>query len=130
MIIDISNEVFTAISDVLTGVECLTTYPSTEPIFPCLTFEEQTNTTSQAHIDTGGEKFNEVTIQIDIYTKGETKVSDAKTIRNTVDSIMADVYGMNRDDSKPVPNFMDSNVYRYTLRYSFTIDKNKKIYRG
>ena len=68
-------------------------------------------------------------MEIGIYTNSGSKESDARKLRNSVDSVMGGFYNFNRDSANPVPNYADKTVYRYVMRYSATINKNKVIYR-
>ena len=129
MIIDITNEVYTNLKTALVGITVLPTYPESVPIFPCVTFEELTNTTNVNTIDTNGEEYSDVSFEINIFTNSTSKVTDAKAIRGQVDAIMSGQYRMTRGFGGQTPNFLDTNVYKYTLRYSCTLDKNKTIYR-
>lgn len=129
MIIDITNEVYTNIKNQLTPVTVLSTYPSTPPSFPCIIIEEMSNISIGSTIDTAGEHYNEVTLEVNIFSDSQYKVSEVKDLRNRIDSILSDQYKMGRDYSGTIPNFLDSNIYRYVLRYSFIIDENKRIYR-
>lgn len=130
MIIDISNEIFTVLKTNITAAKILLSYSSTSPTFPCITFEELTNNIDVSTVDTSGEHYNMIALEINIFTNGETQVSDAKTLRTSVDNILSGTYRMSRDFSSPTPNYQDANIYKYTMRYSFKIDKNKTIYRG
>lgn len=129
MIIDITNEVYTNLKTTLTDVTVLPTYPSTIPVFPCITVEELTNTNNTDTHDSAGDHHSDASIEIYIYTNGEDRISKAKSIRNRIDVIMNDNYNMLREDSRPIPNPADLTLYRYVLRYSYTIDSNKIIYR-
>lgn len=129
MIIDITNEVYTNLKTTMTSVNVLISYPSTSPSFPCITIEEISNTTNRNTIDTNGEEYNDISFEINIFSDDANKITEMKTIRKQIDDIMSGQYRMTRGFSGQTPNFLDTNVYRYTLRYSCTIDSNKKIYR-
>lgn len=129
MIVDITNEVYTNLKTTLTDVTVLPTYPSTIPVFPCITVEELTNTNNPDTHDSAGDHHSDAAIEIYIYTNGEDRISKAKNIRNRIDTIMNGTYNMLREESRPVPNPADLTLYRYVLRYSYTIDSNKIIYR-
>lgn len=130
MIVDITNEVLSAIKTALSTIPVLTSYPDTTPTFPLVTFEDLGNEVVVDTIDTSGENHNQVSFEINIFTNNSTKVSDARTIRNTIDGVMSGTYRMNRDLSQPTPNYLDNKVYRLQMRYSCKVDSNKKIYRG
>lgn len=129
MIVDITNEVYTNLKDTMVTVTVLTAYPSTNPTFPCVTIEEISNTTNPNTIDTNGEQYNDISFEINIFSDGTSKVSETKTIRKQVDDIMSGQYRMTRGFSGVTPNFLDTNVQRYTLRYTCSINSNKMIYR-
>lgn len=129
MIVDITNEIYTTLKNSLTGITVLATYPATTPKFPCVIVEEISNNTNTASIDTSGEKYNDVSIEINIFSQAKDKISEAKLIRNQIDSIMSGSYRMDRVFSNVVPNYIDTNVYRYVLRYECTVNSNKQIHR-
>ena len=129
MIVDITNEVYTNLKDNITNAVVLKAYPSTNPTFPCVTIEEISNTTNPNTIDTDGEQYNDISFEINIFSDGTVKLSEAMNVRKQVDDIMSGQYRMSRGFSGVVPNFLDTNVQRYTLRYTCTISSNKKIYR-
>lgn len=130
MIVDISNEVFTSLKTALTGIRVETSYPSTTPTFPCVVFEELSNNTDPETIDTSGEKYNDLVFQIDIFSESETKNSEIKSIRDSIDNVMSDLYRMTRGYSGRTPNYLDEAIYRYTLRYNARVNSDKKIFRG
>lgn len=129
MIIDITNEVLTNLKNTLTDVTVLSSYPSTVPQFPCITVQELPNTTDPTTIDTSGEHYCDAGIEINIYSNAPNKSTQAKNIRNRIDTIMSGTYRMTREFSDEVPNYVDTDIYRYILRYTFVIDENKQIYR-
>ena len=129
MIIDISNEVFTKLKNTLTGINVVGEYPETIPTFPIVTFSESSNTTIYDMVDSSGETHNLISFEIEIFSNAKNKTTQVKTIRNNIDTVMSDFYGMNRVFSDKVPNYLDANIYRYMLRYECVVDKNKKIYR-
>lgn len=129
MIIDVTNEVLTNLKNTLVGVEVLATYPSTTPKFPCVIVEEISNITDIETIDTNGENHSIVSIEINIFSNTQNKTTQVKSIRDSIDSIMSGTYRMTRGFTGTTPNFLDDNIYRYTLRYTFTIDNNKQIFR-
>lgn len=129
MIVDITNEVYTNIKTTITNATVLPSYPSGDPTFPLITVDELINTTNQNTIDTNGEKYNDVTFEINIFSNSPTKVTEVKLFRGQVDEIMSGQYRMTRGFSGQTPNVMDTNIYRYTLRYTCTIDQNKMIFR-
>jgi hypothetical protein len=130
LIVDVTNEVLTYIETAHPELNILSTYPSTTPVFPCVVLEEKTNNQLKETVDSAGEHHSDVMIEVNIFTQGDTKISDAKAIRKKIDDIMSGYYKMGRTYSGTVSNFVDTNVHRYTLRYSFIVNANRMIYRG
>lgn len=129
MIIEIGNEVFTKIKNDIPNALVLGDYPSTKPEFPCIIFSELTNIAVTSTVDSSGEKHNNLSFEINIFTNGYNRKTLSKTLRKQVDDIMSDYYNMNRDSSETTPNYSDEDVYRHTLRYSCVVDENKVIFR-
>lgn len=127
MIVDITNEVLSRLKTELSNGTVLTSYPSTTPDFPCVIVEELNNNSYDGSKDSSGNHHSDISIEINIFTTGMKRMTDAKTVRNSIDAILSDEYGMKRDYSRPTPN-MDTNIYRYVMRYSAIVDTNKTIY--
>lgn len=129
MIVNIFNEVFTKVKTELAPIKVLSHYPEGDVVFPCVVMEELGTTNYDGTSDTSGEKYNMITIEVNIFTVTSEKVTMAKSIRDDVDNVLGDFYGMNRDYAGTIPSFLDNNIYRYVLRYSCVVDKDKKLYR-
>jgi hypothetical protein len=129
MVIDIINEIYTNLKTTLTDVTVLQNYPSTTPIFPCLVIEEISNTSNLNTINTLGEQYNDITFEINIFSDKTNKLSEVKKIRGEVDAIMSGQYRMSRSSSNSIPNYLDTDVYRYNLRYDCTIGETKQLFR-
>lgn len=130
MIVDITNEVLTALKTALTNITVIAEYPKTASSFPCVTVSEISNTEDMDTVDTSGTKHSTVSLEINIFSNAQNKTTQVKSIRNQIDTILSGTYRMTRGFSGVTPNPSDIDVYRYTLRYTFRIDKNKMIYRG
>lgn len=129
MIKDITNEVITAIRTALTSsVKVLTENPSTIPTFPCVTVNSTTVDRDDT-IDSAGVYHNNFDITFEVYTNTQSKVTDAKSIASTIDGVANGTFGMTRTFMDNVPNYADTNIYRYIIKYTCVIDKNDKIYR-
>lgn len=129
MIVDIYNEAYTKLKQDLAPITVLNEYPETEPVFSCVIFSELHNTNYVKTSDSGGDKHSAVSFEVNIFTTQPNKISKSRKIRNDVDTVLADFYGMNRDYAGTIPSFLNNNLYRHTMRYSFVIDKNKRLYR-
>jgi hypothetical protein len=130
MIVDIVNEILTKLKTDLVGVTVYTSNPLTVPDYPCIIVRELSNSTHTPTRDSGGEKYNEVGVEINIFTNGSSKMSDGKEIRSNVDAIMSGHYNMNRIFGEEVPNYADQSIYRFIMRYNVIVDVNRTIYNG
>ncbi len=132
MIVDITNEVLTDIKTALRVIDVvvLSSYQPKVVKFPVVIVEELDNSAVIETKDSSGFQHSNIAFSIEIYTDGSKKMSKAKDIRDEVDVIMSGEYGMTRGRPMILPNYLDNTVYRYKLRYTGTIGKNKTIYRG
>lgn len=130
MIIDITNEIYTTLKTLLTGVDVRKAYPKTVPSFPCVIFQEIGNSNHADTHDTAGDHHSDLMFEVNIFSQAEDPEEEIKGIRTIIDTLISGNYNMNRDDGRPLDNLVDNTVTRYILRYSATIDSNKKIYRG
>lgn len=129
MIIDITNQMRSEIKSLLPEADVTTKFQEDTPVFPVVTVDELSNDTVMESFDTAGEHHNDVVLEIEIFTTGGTKMNQSFMIRQKIDGLLSGTYRMRRVFSSATPNFADTNVYRYTLRYAFKIDENKTIYR-
>ena len=130
MIEEATNELYTLVKSTITDATILPAYPSSTPIFPCVTIEEKSNNNHSNSHDSAGNHHADCTIEISIYSNAENKVSVVKGIRKRIDALIDSNFNFNRDSSDSIPNFLDTDVYRWVMRYSYTIDSKKTIYRG
>lgn len=128
--IDITNEILTKLKLELVDIDVKTSYPTGKSVFPCVVIEEIDNSHFTSTKDSAGFHHSNIGFEINIFTIGTAKMTSAKKIRNQIDNLIVGTYGMNRNVSRPTPNFLDENVYKYTMRYSGVIDNEKTIYRG
>lgn len=128
MIIDITNQLFTEIKNTIKECTILSSYQNVIPSFPTIIFEEINNTSYKSTKDSSGYNHSLISFKVEIYTKGNGKAYQSKKIRDKVDKVLSDKYGLNRDESKSIPNYLDENIHRHIMIYSGIIDKNKTIY--
>lgn len=129
MIIEIVNEVLTNLKSSLTTCSVVSSYPLTSPTFPLVSISEFENNMDTESVDTVGEHYNLQSIEINIFSNATNYRTEVNAIRKSIDDIMSGTYRMTRGFSGETPNYVDDNIYKYTIRYSYKIDKNKKIYR-
>ena len=129
MIVDITNEILTDLKTTITDAKVLSSYQPTTTSFPVIVCEETDNVSDDNTKDSSGFTHCKITLSVEIYTNGPNRMSNAKTLRGAVDSILSDKYGLSRISQRPIPNFNDSDIYRYQISYVGSVDKNKKIFR-
>lgn len=130
MIVDITNELFTKLKTDITDATLVTSFQADDSGFPRIVFVETANTGSPSTRDSGGEKHSVVAFDVNVFTSGNRKISISKDLRNKVDAILCDFYGLSRVFSGEIENYNDRNIYRYVLRYTGTVDQNLVIHRG
>ena len=128
IIIDITNEIITRLKNDLSSVAILNSYQNTTAKFPTIVVEEVNNKVMSSTRDSSGFNHSIVSLRINIFTTGNKKVSDSKSLRNTIDDMLSGEYGMYRVNAQQVTNYLDDDIYRYVIDYNFTIDKNKVIW--
>lgn len=128
MIGDITNEVLTKVKNSLTNVSVYTYYPNSTPTFPCVIVSDGIRDKIDT-VDSSGVYHVLYNIQFDIFTDGDLRTSDARSIRDTIYTCIETNFNLNLDFSDTMPNYSDNGVYRYIMRYTGTIDKNDLIYR-
>ena len=127
--IDITNEILTKIKNDIPTAKVVTSTQSNVTTFPRIVIRELSNRGDINSIDSSGEYASIIAFDINIYTKGNKRVSKSKEMQQVVDSIMNGYYGFNRLFSEPLDNYLDKTIHRHTFRYEALVDKNKMIYR-
>ena len=128
--IDIENKIYTELRQVLVplGAEVGSVFTESPANFPYVFIEMTTNSVYERGVDSGHiENFSEQNFEINIYTKGNTKKTMAKQLAEAVDSKLKE-FGFWRIMYSPVPNFIDTNVYRMILRYKVIVGRNETLY--
>ena len=132
--IDVENQVFTKVHNVLTKafpkIELGSINDRVPSALPYVCVREIDNQTYTKTIDTGStENHVKVMYQVDVYSnKVSGRKSEAKKILAKVDEVMRDM-GFTRTSSSPVD--MDSGtICRYIARYTAVVSKTEKVYRS
>ena len=127
--VDIQNQIFNSLKQ---RVE--TQFPNAkvckdfQPVassFPTITFYEIDNSEFEHNLDYTQRKSN-LAFQIDIFTIGGTKESQAKAISKEISEVMENHYHMKRLFANPLDN-ADKDIYRYTMRYFCKIDEDRLL---
>ncbi|MGN0558374.1 MAG: hypothetical protein ACI4IS_02870 [Acutalibacteraceae bacterium] len=132
--IDIENELFTALADILRNKygSDFTVYGETvlaPSVFPCACIEESDNFTyTKTQDSTNSENHAELVYDVNIYSdKRSGKKTQCKEILAVIDNYFINI-GFTRTTKKPI-SLDDPTKYRLFARYSAVVSKNSKIYR-
>lgn len=129
--INVLPEIITKLKNAISDATIIQDYAYlTKNKFPIITIRELSNVTDITTIDSSGVYANNISFEVNVFTKGNNKEQTAFELRDKVDDIMVNFYKMSRSTSEQVDNYVDSNIYRWLLRYDCKIDNNLKIYRG
>lgn len=98
--------------------------------FPLVIIKEIRDSLYSENLNKTDQRFN-IGYEIEIFTMNQSNISK-QTIANELKVLLNNVfdehYGMNRTFNKQVPN-VDTDVYRWNMRFEAKIDENKRIYR-
>lgn len=130
MIKSLKNKIRYDLQSELSGITIYTDYPDGTPTFPCITLHEISNMDDLDTRDSSGTTHVDTTIEINIYTTGNSRQNDAMEIAYDIDDLLGGQYRLPKTMDEPVPNYADVSVYRRVMRYSFKISRNNTIYRG
>lgn len=98
--------------------------------FPLVLIKQIEDDLYDENLDKTDQKFNLV-YEIEIYTmnKGTTaKQIIANELMKLTNNVFDEHYGMRRINNKEAPN-VDTDVYRWNMKFRAKIDENKRIYR-
>lgn len=130
--IDIENHIYTEIANTLEAkypgirVENQPTYESaTFPVVSVMQLNNLTLLTSSGNKEVA----NQVSFEFKVYSnKLDGAKDEAKDIALDIDNIMTSL-GFAREQFTQVPNYMDTRIYQFVLRYSTVVDTSLKTYR-
>lgn len=131
--IDIENQVFTAVANALRTafpsitVESITNYSPSS--FPFVSLEETDNYSFDRTRDTeSNNNHSVVAYEVNIYSnKTNTRKSEAKEILAVIDAKLIEL-GFTRTVKQPI-NLDDASKYRIFARYMAVVGKDETIYR-
>lgn len=130
--IDIENAVYSEIKRTLTASESSLTiglgYEQMPSVFPYLSVEEDVNSIYWGTSTNETENHALIRYQISIFTRGNTKKSEAKRIAKRTDDIMNRL-GFQRVFRNTMVNFEQSEAYRLDLFYEGIVSRGHTIYR-
>jgi|SRR6056297_1343551 len=129
MIVDVSNQIFSELFTLLDGMATISRPNQDNPLeYPYVTFDDFDNGDIAESKDTSGVKYTSIGFEIQIYTKGDTRMTDAKELRLLIDEKLSGEHGFLRTTSQKIPNLRDDSIYRYVIRYEGIVDENEKVY--
>lgn len=129
MIVSITNRIRGELITLLPDVRIYDSIDDEITSFPCIVLEENTNMENLATRTSGGNQHTQSIIEINVFTTGNTKKSDALDIADSIDDLLSGEYRLPRIMGEPIAN-LDKSIYRYITRYSFLIGNDYKVYRG
>ena len=98
--------------------------------FPFISIKEIRDDLYDENLDKTDQKFN-IGYEIEIYTitKGSiAKEEITEELKNLINDVFDTHYGLRRTFNQEIPN-VDTDVYRWGMRFEGKIDENKIIYR-
>ena len=129
--IDYLNQVFNAVYNAVTSeygdIDIKGEYVNTPSSFPCVTFDELSNVSS--NLDNGEIKFTDVQYRVQVFSnKANGKRGEARAIFKTIEECL---YGLNLTCKTftTTPTIYNSNVYEIQATFEGTISSNGVIYR-
>lgn len=132
--IDIENEVFTAIATALRAkynpIGVYGEWVLSPTTFPAVIVEELDNYALERTQDSGSlENHAGVMYEVNVFSNLTTgKKSQAKRIFKDIDAVMAGL-GFTRTVKTAIPNLENATIYRMVGRYKAVVSKDKTIFR-
>lgn len=127
--VDIQSQIFNSlkqhIEQNITNAQVQKDFQSVASRFPTITFYEIDNSEFEHTLDYK-QRYSNLAFQIDIFTIGGDKESQARNISSLVNEVMGDKFHMKRIFSNQLSN-ADKDIYRYTMRYSCKIDEQRLL---
>ena len=127
-----SSEMFTRITTALrtydSNVKTSSVYTNSPSSYPFVSIEMILNDVYENGIDSGDiENFAEMAYEINVYTKGNTKMTEAWKLLEVADNLMKSV-GYMRVSATPMQD-QNETLYRIIARYEGVVGKDLKVYR-
>ena len=127
-----SSEIFTrlttALKDVDSSVKTSSVYTNSPSDYPFVSIELINDIVYENGIDSGDiENFANIDYEINVYTKGNTKMSKAYKLLEVADNFMKSI-GFIRNILTPMQD-QNETLYRLVARYEAVVGKDLKVYR-
>ena len=132
MMVDYSNEIFTAVATDLrstyAGIKVVGEYVASPTVFPTVTIDETSNVPT--HLDSSTlPKYAEVQYRVQVFCNGNGKRAKAREIYGTVAERLS-LIGLVGVTYTTTPAIYNSEVYCITGTFRGVIDRDGVIYRG
>lgn len=129
--IDIENQIITLVQTALTGAEypidVLSDKANAPKSFPACYVVESDSYDDRTTADSSSkENCVNVTYEVELYTEGQGRKSQAKEIFSVINDTLVRV-GFSRVMRTTLPN-ADASLYRLFARYTAKVSKNETIY--
>lgn len=131
--IDIEAQVYTKVKAALArelkdySVTLSSIYVNEPSAFPYVSMTESDNSTIAEHLDTGDNEYASLMYEVNVYTVGAKRKTDARTIMKVIDKELL-CLNFTRESGGEIPNLQNNSVYRYVARYQCESD-GKYTYR-
>ena len=130
--IDNFNEIYTRITIALkehdSSVKTSSVYKNSPSSYPFVSIELIDDSVYQNGIDSGDiENFATHYYEINVYTKGNTAMSEARELLGVADNFMKSI-GFMRVSKSPMQD-QNETLYRIIARYEAVVGKDLKVYR-
>ena len=98
--------------------------------FPLILIKQIRDDLYNENLDKTDQRFN-IAYEIEIYSIDKSETSKqviVNELKKLINDVFDEHYGMNRKSNQQIPN-VDTDVYRWNMRFEAKIDENKRIYR-
>lgn len=129
--IDVENEIYTRVADVLEAraedVNITSTYTPTPAAFPHVSIEVSNNAEADRYAVSGAEQAADITVTVNVYSAAQTgRKAEAKKLAGICDGIL---HGLHfRRTADRTNGNADDRIYRITAIYEGTVDKDGICY--
>lgn len=127
-----ANEIFdritTALKNVDSAVQTSSVYKNIPSSYPFVSIELIENSVYERGSDSKDiENFANMSYEINVYAKGDTKMSKAYGLLGVADNFMKSI-GFTRIIAQPMQD-QNETLYRIVARYEAVVGKDLKVYR-
>lgn len=127
-----ANEIFTRLTTALqtadASVKTSSVYTNSPSDYPFVSIEMISNTIYENGVDSGDiENFANIDYEVNVYTKGSAKMSNAYKLLEVADNFMKSI-GFTRIILTPMQD-QNETLYRLVARYEAVVGKDLKVYR-